>query len=75
MNISDADKKTAAQDALKMHELSLYRQLILIGEDPETFDPASITEDLDQIDIDKYKSIQDLINKINKTKEIIERLS
>lgn len=75
MNISDENKKTAAQDALKIQELSLYRQLILIGEDPETFNPELIAKDLDPIEIDKYKSIQDLINKINKIKEIIERLS
>jgi hypothetical protein len=75
MNISDADKKVAAQDALKMHELSLYRQLVIIGEDPDTFDINTLSEDMDLADAEKFKAVQDLVNKINKIKEIIERYS
>lgn len=75
MNISNEEKKAMAQDTLKMLELSMYRQVLVIGEDPDTFDYSTLGENMDPIDEDKYKSIIDLSVKINNIKAIIESLS
>ncbi len=75
MSISNEQKKSMAQDTLNMLELSMYRQVLVLGEDPDTFDYSILDEDMDPIDEDKYRSIVDLSIKIKNIKAIIESLS
>lgn len=75
MNISNQEKITMAQDTLRMLELSLYRQVLVLGEDPDSFDYSILQQDMDQIDLDKYKSVIDISNKVNNIKALIESLS
>ena len=75
MNISNQDKKNMAEDTLKMLELSLYRQILVNGEDPDTFDYSILSAEMNEVDAEKYKSIMELYSKINNIKGIIESLS
>jgi hypothetical protein len=64
-----------AQDTIRMFELHLYRQILTLGEDPDSFDYSKIENIIDPLDIDKYKGVTELISKIEKLKGIIESLS
>ena len=75
MNISNQDKKNMAEDTLKMLELSLYRQILVNGEDPDTFDYSILSAEMNEVDAEKYKSILELYSKTNNIKGIIESLS
>jgi hypothetical protein len=75
MNISNEEKINMAQDTIRMFELHLYRQILTLGEDPDSFDYSKIENIIDPLDIDKYKGVTELISKIEKLKGIIESLS
>lgn len=75
MNISNEEKVNMAQDTLKMFELHLYRQILSLGEDPDSFDYKKLEEIVDPLDVDRYKGVNELLSKINKIKGIIESLS
>lgn len=73
MNISNEEKIAMAEQALLFAERNLYTELLLVGEDPDTFDLDSISNKTDE-NILKYDNIYKILDKINFIKNKIASL-
>jgi hypothetical protein len=73
-NLSNTVKKDMANQALFNLEASLYRELITVGLNPDTFDIHTFSQSNDPDDAIKYQALVKIIEKIASVTEVIESL-
>lgn len=73
--LSNEKKKEMAEAALQSLEMHYYREVVLLGEDPETFVFPDESELNDPIKVARYANIVELSEKINNIQNVLNSLS
>lgn len=72
--LSNEKKIEMAQHALGTLEMNYYREILTLGEDPETFVLPDISEITDPIKVASYSNLIEIGNKIANIQRIIESI-
>lgn len=72
--LSNEKKKEMAQSALDTLEMHYYREIILLGQDPETFVVPSPSEITDPVQAASYVNVISIAEKITNIQEIIDSI-
>jgi hypothetical protein len=72
--LSNEKKKEMAQHALDTLEMHYYREIVLLGEDPETFVAPSPSEITDPVQAASYAQVNILSEKIVNIQNIIDSI-
>ena len=73
-NLTNEEKKAMAEQSLYSLEMNLYREIITVGLNPETFDVETLAASADPGDKLKYDSLRTILEKISSVTTIIESL-
>jgi hypothetical protein len=74
-NISNEQKKSMAEQALIALQSNLYRDILFMGEDPDSFDYEVYRDSTDPVIMVTYKNLFDTDTKIEKLQSLISSLS
>ena len=72
--LSNEKKKEMAQHALDTLEMHYYREIVLLGQDPETFVLPSPSEITDPVEAASYTHVIAIAEKIANIQQVIESL-
>lgn len=72
--LSNEKKKEMAQNALDTLEMHYYREVILLGKDPETFSMPNIEEMTDPTQVASYANLISLSEKIANIQAVIDSI-
>jgi hypothetical protein len=72
--LSNEKKKEMAQHALDTLEMHYYREIILLGQDPETFVAPNPSDITDPVEAASYSNVITLAEKITNIQAIIDSI-